>query len=187
MQRTPEIIFHGVDLSPAVRDEIESRVEKLERFADDIIGCRVVVEAPHRHAAPSHHAVRYAVNIDVAVPGEDIHVHGEPGDDTTHEDVFIAVRDAFEATERLLRRRAEVRRREVKQHAESPVEAGKVVKVFRESGYGFVESAEGDEVYFHRNAVASDGFDQLDIGTSVTFVREDGEKGPQASTLHVNG
>jgi cold shock CspA family protein len=39
------------------------------------------------------------------------------------------------------------------------------------------------EIYFHRDSVLHDAFDRLAIGTEVTFVEEEGKKGPQASTV----
>jgi outer membrane receptor protein involved in Fe transport len=50
-------------------------------------------------------------------------------------------------------------------------------------GFGFLETDDGREIYFHRHSVANGGFDRLHIGTTVRFVEEQGEKGPPASTV----
>jgi cold shock CspA family protein len=50
-------------------------------------------------------------------------------------------------------------------------------------GYGFIEASDGREIYFHRNSVLGDGFDDLEVGATVTFNEEQGERGPQASTV----
>jgi cold shock CspA family protein len=50
-------------------------------------------------------------------------------------------------------------------------------------GYGFLETVDGYEIYFHRNSVLDHAFDELSIGSQVSFVAEKGEKGPQASTV----
>ena len=63
----------------------------------------------------------------------------------------------------------------VKQHAEP--ETGAIRKLMREEGYGFLESADGREIYFHRNSVAEPGFDSLKMGQRVTFTEEEGEQG----------
>jgi cold shock CspA family protein len=60
-----------------------------------------------------------------------------------------------------------------------------VSKLFPEQGYGFIETRAGAEVYFHRNSVLNHAFDRLTTGTEVRFVEEEGEKGPQASTVAV--
>jgi cold shock CspA family protein len=52
--------------------------------------------------------------------------------------------------------------------------------------FGFLEAADGHEVYFHKNSVL-DGYDKLAIGTRVVFAEEQGEKGPQASTVKLPG
>ena len=64
---------------------------------------------------------------------------------------------------------------------------GRVVELFKDDGYGFVETSDGWEYYFHRNSVLHDGFDRLEIGTEVRFAEEEGEKGPQASTVEIVG
>lgn len=60
-----------------------------------------------------------------------------------------------------------------------------VVRLFRDQGYGFIETAEGQELYFHRNSVLHDEFEQLRVGTGVRFAEEMGEEGPQASTVQI--
>jgi cold shock CspA family protein len=64
---------------------------------------------------------------------------------------------------------------------------GRVIRLFREEGYGFLETPDGREIYFHRNSVLHPGFDRLEIGTEVRFAEEEGEKGPQASTVAIVG
>jgi cold shock CspA family protein len=60
---------------------------------------------------------------------------------------------------------------------------GRVSKLFSDEGYGFLETPEGDEIYFHQNSVLHQGFHRMQIGTEVRFVEEIGERGPQASTV----
>ena len=62
-----------------------------------------------------------------------------------------------------------------------------VCRVFPEEGYGFIETPEGKEVYFHGNSVLGDDFKHLEVGTEVTFVEEAGERGPQASSVKLVG
>jgi ribosomal subunit interface protein len=95
-----DISFRNMDPSPAVEARIREKAAKLERFHDRIIGCTVVVEAPHRH---HHKGKLYSVHIDISVPGKDhlIVDRAKPGDQA-HEDVYVAVRDAFNAAVRQL-------------------------------------------------------------------------------------
>jgi ribosomal subunit interface protein len=99
MQIPLQISFHDVDHSDAVEDRIREKVSKLEQYCDHITSCRVVIEAPHRH----HHQGRlYNVRLDVTVPGHEFVVKGDKGD-PAHEDVYIAIRDAFDAMRRQLK------------------------------------------------------------------------------------
>jgi ribosomal subunit interface protein len=94
-----QISFRNMDPSPAVEERIRKKAEKLERFHDRIIGCTVVVEAPHRH---HHKGKLYSVRVDISVPGKELIVDRAKPSDHAHEDVYVAVRDAFDAAVRRL-------------------------------------------------------------------------------------
>lgn len=99
MQIPLELTFHNMDRSDAVAQKVEERAAKLERYFDRIIGCRVVVEAPHKH---HHKGSVYEVRIDITVPGKEIVVNRGGAHNHAHEDVYVAVRDAFNAADRQL-------------------------------------------------------------------------------------
>ena len=178
MQTPLQISFQDMKPSPAIEARIREMAAKLERFHDRIIGCSVLVEAPHRHHRKGQ---LYNVRITLSVPGKDIHVGHTGPQDHAHEDVNIAIRDAFDAASRLLEDHARKMRGDVKTHA-APTH-GKVVRLFED--YGFVGTSEGEEVYFHRNSVADGRFDELGIGGEVRIVvaEKEGEQGLQASTV----
>jgi ribosomal subunit interface protein len=111
MQIPLQISFNNMDPSPAIEARIRKKAEKLEQFHDRIVGCRVVVEAPHRH---QRHGKLYAVHIDLSVPGKDIFVGRAGPHDQAHEDVYVAIRDAFDAAGRQLQDHARRMRGEVK-------------------------------------------------------------------------
>jgi ribosomal subunit interface protein len=108
-----EISFRNMDPSPAVEARIREKAAKLERFHDRIIGCTVVVEAPHRH---HHKGKLYSVHIDISVPGADLVVDRAKPLDPSHEDVYVAVRDAFNAAARQLEDHTRRMRGDVKSH-----------------------------------------------------------------------
>ena len=114
MQIPLQISFRNMDPSPAVEERIRKKAAKLERFHDRIIGCTVVVEAPHRH---HHKGKLYSVRVDVSVPGKDVVVDRAKPSDHAHEDVYVAVRDAFNAVTRRLEEQARKMRCSVKTHA----------------------------------------------------------------------
>lgn len=184
MQVPLQIDFENMDRSDAVAARVEERVEKLERFYPRITGCRVAVIAPHRH---HRHGKLYTVHIDLDVPGSRILVNRAGPKNHAHEDVYVAVRDAFDAAQRQLEDHARKIRQDVKHH-EAPAH-GAIVRLFAQEGYGFVELPDGQEVYFHRNSVVGDGFDKLEVGSEVRLEIAEGESaaGPQASTVHPIG
>jgi len=117
MQIPLEISFRNMDPSPTVEARIREKAAKLERYHDRIIACTVVVEAPHRH---QHKGKLYSVHIDISVPGKDLVVDRAKPLDHSHEDVYVAVRDAFNAAARRLEDHARRMRGDVKSHAGSP-------------------------------------------------------------------
>lgn len=106
-----QITFRNMPASLAVRTRIEEQAAKLARFNDRVTSCRVVVRAPHRH----HHKGRlYHVSIDAKMPGTEIAVNRDPGGHHAHEDVYVAVRDAFGALTRQLEDATRIRRGDTK-------------------------------------------------------------------------
>lgn len=179
MIQEPQITFRNMTPSPAVEAEVLRRTEWLERFHPKIIGCRVIVEAPHRR---SSRGKLYHVRVDVTVPGAEIVVGRDPPEHHSHIDLYVAIRDAFRAARRALADHIRLVRGQVKDHV--PPATGRIVRLIDEPGgrYGFLETDGSLEVYFHENAVL-DGWDDLEVGDRVRFVEEPGEKGPQASTV----
>jgi len=92
-----QVTFRKMPPSPYVRARIKERADKLIRLHDPIIACRVVVEAPHRH---HHKGKLYEIAVEVKLPGANLTSHHNPGGRHSHEDVYVAVRDAFDAVER---------------------------------------------------------------------------------------
>jgi len=88
---------------------------KLEQFCDHIIGCRVAVEAEHHH---QHQGNLYKIRIDLSVPHKQIVVSRDHHDKQSHEDIYVALRDAFEAAKRQLEEHMRIQRGEVKNHRE---------------------------------------------------------------------
>lgn len=174
-----QITFRQMDPSPAVEAAIRERVERLERFFDRIISARVVVEAPHRHKRKGK---LYSVGVDLRVPGGEIVVKHNGPQDHAHEDVYVAIRDSFDAARRLLEDHARTGRGDTKAH--EPPTHGKVARLFPFEGYGFIETPQG-EVYFHKNSVTDRQFDKLSVGAEVRLAVASGESehGAQASTV----
>lgn len=169
------ITSHGIALTHAIESAIREKAKKLEHFSDRIINCRVTVCSPHKH---HHKGNFYNININIKVPGTEIIVKREP-----REDLYISIRDAFEAAIRQLKNYSRKQRGAIKAHSHE-VNVPAVVRDLRqEEGYGFIVTHEGREIYFHQNSVANNRFSKLKVGTPVRYVEVDGEKGPQASNI----
>jgi cold shock CspA family protein/ribosome-associated translation inhibitor RaiA len=177
-----QITFHDVPHSEAVEQKIREAVTDLEQLYAEMMSCRVVVEAPHRRQRKGK---LYHLRIDVTVPGSELVVNREPGDRDAHEDIYVMVRDAFDAMKRRLKEWARKRQGEVKKDHVAP--HARVIRVFPEEGYGFIETADGREIYFHRNSVLNDAFGRIEKDIEVRYSEGSGEKGPQASTVEIVG
>jgi len=100
MDVAPQISFRDIDSSEFVEKRVREEIDKLERYFSRITSCRVVVEAPHRH---HHKGKLYHLRIEIGVPGRPEIVVGHEGHDKhAHEDVYVAIRDAFKAARRQL-------------------------------------------------------------------------------------
>lgn len=181
MAMTVEITFHKMEGSDALRDDIHRHVEKLNQFEGDIMKCVVVMEpAEHHH----HKGNRFAVRIRVTLPGGELDVGHTPPGDQSHEDAYVAIRDAFKAMRRKLQDLHRVKQGKVKHHEPQP--RGRVHYVDTEGGYGVIETEDGREIHFHRNSLVDAELGKVAVGDEVRFTEVPGDQGPWASTVHLS-
>ena len=180
MQIAPEIIFRHLPKSPYIESLVRRQAAKLEKFCDHITSCRVAIERPQQHQRAGN---PYRVRIDLTVPpGHEVVVDREPTDNDIHDELRTVVIDAFKAARRQLQELVDRQRKDVKTHEEP---RALVVRLLRDEGWGFLQTPDGREVYFHRNSVLHNEFDRLAVGTEVRFEQEEGEKGPQATSVQI--
>jgi CspA family cold shock protein len=64
---------------------------------------------------------------------------------------------------------------------------GTIKKLVQEKGFGFIQAADGNDVFFHHSAVEDRQFDNLTEGQQVEYTVDDGGgpagKGPRAATV----
>ncbi|MDO8264727.1 MAG: ribosome-associated translation inhibitor RaiA [Gallionella sp.] len=108
MQIPLQITIRDVEHSEALETHIRDKAKKLDEFFDHIMSCRVVVEMPHKH---HHQGKQFNVRIDIGVAGGEIVVNRDHA-----EDVYVALRDAFDAAKRQLEDYARKLRGDVKKH-----------------------------------------------------------------------
>ena len=177
-----QITFRNLEPTESLEADIRKKAEKLDIFHEQIMSCRVVLEANHNH---KHHGNLYHLIIDIKVPGGEIVVSKDSHDKHSHEDVYVAIRDAFDAARRQLEDRNRRQKQVVKTHEPPP--HGRVVHLSPMEDYGRLMTPDGREVYFHRNSVTNAEFDTLEIGNEVRYNEVQGDEGPQASSVTLVG
>jgi cold shock CspA family protein/ribosome-associated translation inhibitor RaiA len=183
MQLPVQISFRNMDKSEAVEEIIRVHAARLEKHSRDLLRCDVMVERPHHNHRRGN---VFHVRIRLTLPGGEIAVGRDPERNHAHEDLPVAVRDAFRAARRELMDLVRAQRGQTKAHAE-PARARVARLVLDEvpgSRYGFLETRDGRTIYFHERSVL-DGFERLAPGTMVRFAEENGDAGPQASTVAI--
>ncbi|MEL7492281.1 MAG: HPF/RaiA family ribosome-associated protein [Pseudomonadota bacterium] len=179
METDPKIAFEGLEPSDAISARVRNEIAKLERFFGRITACRAVIAKPQKRHV---HGDLYSVSVHLTLPdGREVMANRNPPKDHAHEDVYVAIRDAFMAARRQLQDEARKLRGAVKHHDDPPQAV--VGTLIAEEDFGFIETFDGREIYFHRNSVAKNGFDRLKVGDRVTFAETRGDKGPQATTV----
>ena len=175
MQRPLQVVIRDIPHSEAVDTHIREKVEKLESFYSHIIGCKVTIEYAGKH---KHQGKLFNVRLDISVPGAELVVNRD-----LHEDLYVALRDTFDAGKRRLEDYGRRQRGDTKIH-ESP-RHGHIARLFPDEGFGFIGTADGDELYFSRDNVSHPDFDKLEIGSEVQFLEEAANEGLQAKRVSV--
>jgi cold shock CspA family protein len=182
MQVPVQVSFRGIPVSDDIEAACLREAEKLERYAQRITSCRVVVSAPHHHHVSGN---LYEIKIDVTIPGIEIVVSRIPPEHKKNEKIALALREAFDTARRRLEDAVRKQSGAVKAHG-TPAH-GRIARLSPEQDHGFIESSDGRDVYFHANSVSKGGIGRLEVGTQVRFVEEQGINGPQATTVKCVG
>lgn len=176
MQQIPmQITVRDIEETDAIENKIRQKIEKLGRFYNHITFCKVVVDVPEKR---KHQGKLYNVRIEIAVPGKELVVRRD-----LDEDLYVAIRDAFKAATRQLEEYARIKRGDVKAHHETFT--GKIVRLFSEGRYGFIETPDGEEYYFQATNVVSPDFEKLMVGDFVEFLEIPAGDSLQATRIQV--
>lgn len=182
MQVPLEVTYRGVEKTDAIETLVLKKVAKLEEVCDHINSCRIAIEKPHDRPDSGS---PYRVRIDLTVPpGHEIVADSNPAEGIQYSELETVVRDAFDAARRQLAELNERQRQKVKTHEMQQMTA-LVTQLFPDEGYGFLKTLDDQEIYFHGNSVLHNDFERLEIGTGVQFFVEQGEQGPQATTVKI--
>ncbi|MDH3521480.1 MAG: cold shock domain-containing protein [Myxococcales bacterium] len=161
------------DIRDAVREEVDQRLQELAGEHRDLIDIRIAAKPNqhHRHGGQEVHIVCQARGREIVAA-------------RTRPDLELALHDAIRAFERAVRKLRERRTTLRVQQPAQPPHFGVVDRIFAEDDYGFILTDEGDQVYFHRNAVTGNlVFDALREGARVGLNFEAGLEGLQATSV----
>ena len=113
MQTPLQVTFQNLPRSDALEARIRDDAAKLEHFHPRITSCHVIVEETARHQERGR---QFSVRIELRAPGHEDLVSTLQH----HEDVYVALRDAFHAVRRQLEERVREARGDVKRHGQLP-------------------------------------------------------------------
>jgi cold shock CspA family protein/ribosome-associated translation inhibitor RaiA len=183
MQTPVQIDFQGLEAKPELRSAIDKHVAQLEERFGRVTAGRVMLKGPGgRHRTGG----LYEINIHLSLPdGREVNIGRTPQADERYGDLTFALNDAFKRARRQLQDQVRKLQGQVKQHGGLPIAT--VTQLDPLGEFGFLETGDGREIYFHRNSVLENGFSRLNVGARVTYVEEMGDKGPQASTVKLMG
>ena len=188
MQIPIEIAFHNLPKSDWAENEIRDHVARLEGIYDRLTTCRVRVD---QRASNAGNTIPPVVRIELSLPGrKDIVVAHEP-DHLQRKfqapDLRNAINEAFRIAERQLTQyKDQLKDRTAAAGHEAAHEMrGQVAEITPAQDYGFLLTASGGLLYFHRNSLLSGDFDRLKRGDDVYYVEDMGDTGPTAKKVRV--
>lgn len=174
-----QIVFNNLKYSRAIEGNAQKHAEKLGKYYDRIMNCKVSIETHHHQ----NKGKIYHVRIDLNVPNAALVVNRNLAENRAHEDAYVTIRDAFLAMTRQLKKHADKQRGEIKHH-QFPLE-GRILEIAPIADYGFIETNEGRRLRFTSKSVVDYDFNRLEIGKRVTFVEAMSNDGAAISTLYV--
>lgn len=181
MQTEPQIAYRNIKPNDRIRARIDKELRHLEDVHPRLISAKITVEGPSGH---HRHGDLTRVRLHLALPGgKEVAVSNFSDDNRAHEDVMVALRDAFRAAERQLKKIKPDPRDAAATAGETRL-AGEIVRFLAEAREGFIRAEDGAEYFFHAREATDTPFEQLAIGDKVTFRPEAGNKGPMARAVH---
>jgi cold shock CspA family protein len=183
METPVQIDFQGMQADPKIRAAIAKHVSQLEERFGRVTAGRVVLKSPGGHHRTGG---LYELHVRLALPdGREVNIGHTPQNDERYSNIDFALNDVFKRARRQLQDQVRKLQAQVKTHEGPPI--GTVSELDPLGEFGFIQTGDGREIYFHRNSVLNGEFPKLTVGSHVTFAEEMGDKGPQASTVKLMG
>lgn len=174
-----KITFHNVPHSQAVEDKARKQAEKLGQFYNKIRSCQVTIET-HKH---QHKGRIYHVIVSILVPNAELVANRFLEKKHSHENIYVTVRDSFDAMTRQLKAYSHKKHGLVKHHEPTP--EGRIMEIAPIADYGYIETLNGQSIRFSSKSVVDSDFNQLEIGDRVSFIEATNHDGTAASTVYV--
>ncbi len=162
-----QITVRDIPVSSAIETNIRKRINKLSQFYEKIISCHVVIELVQKH---KHQGKLFNIRINLNIPKKEFVVSHKQ-----HQDIYIAIREAFSAMERQLEEYTRKRHGRTKTHDHTM--HGHVIRLFPKEGYGFIKGADNNEYYFSLTNVHHG---HINLGDAVEYMTEQLSEGVQA-------
>ena len=112
--------------TPWIVELVNERAGRLENYCEHILSCRVTIEMPHKHHHSGNH---YRVKIDLSVPEHEIVVDRDPSKHDAAKDINAVLSEAFDSAKRQLQEYVRMRRGEIKNKANTPIEEQLITQV----------------------------------------------------------
>lgn len=165
------VIVKDVENSESIQNSITEKAQKLKTYFEKIQYCKVILQSIQKH---KHQGKLFRTTIELGLPRKRLIVNHK-----ANEDILISIRDAFRAMEQQLEKYVQKRRQQTKAHT-LPLQ-GEVVRLFE--NYGFIETVDGNEYYFHESHVLNPNFSSLSVGKRVEFTESMASDGFQANQV----
>ena len=159
-----------LEILPEWREKIDEELARLQKhYSAPIQRARVVLIGTGHHRLGA-----FEIHLMAAIAGQTLTIKRQGAM------VLPLIVEAFDVLDRRLEEASHLQQQQVKVHEEH-TRSGKILRLFPEENYGFIETADGLEVFFHAHALKKGTLKSLTVGKEVRFALEEGEKGPQAT------
>lgn len=94
MKSAVDVVYRDLASSTAINETITKKIEKLNRYTDQIVHSRIVLDTPHNH---KHKGKQFRASLEIDLKGSPIAITQD------NESIHLAIRDAFITAERKIK------------------------------------------------------------------------------------
>ena len=173
-----QVEARNLEIRKVWQDKIDEEKTRLNRHHPGFIhNLRVTIES-----TSSHKEGGYELRLIASIPNDTVVVKRKG------EKVVPLLVDAFNTMGLQVKEQQRKRRQSFKvqpEAAKGTSSEGVVKSLFPYESYGFIVTPQGQEIYFHENALKDVTMNQLSEGDGVKFGEAQGDKGPCATWVRL--